>query len=67
MKLINLVVTAVIDASLSGEIEATIKEKLAHLSQDKIKKAIRVYFDKDGANTPDYINTVGLVVSYDMG
>ena len=67
MKLINLVVTAIIDDSLRGEIEATIKEKLAYLSQDEIEKATRVYFDKDDANTPDCIKTVGLVVSYNKG
>ena len=67
MKLIEYVVNNVIDKVFQGEIEAVIRLKLKHSSEDKINKAITAYFNKDTTNIPDAIEKIGLVVSYDMG
>ena len=67
MKLINSIVDVVINKALQGETEAVIRQKLQHLSEDKINKAVTAYFDKDTKNIPDAIKKIGLVVSYDMG
>ena len=50
MKLIMSVVNNVIDKALKDEIEAAIRPKLNHLSEDDLNNTIRAYFNKDTKN-----------------
>lgn len=45
-ELINSVANGVIDTSLRGEIEATIREKLVQQDESYIEKAVKAYFQK---------------------